>query len=270
MKTALIDRLARKERLKPDELRRLVRTGRVVLLRSKRRKIEPLAVGKGTTVKVNANIGTSPDRFDLAFELEKLKVAVEVGADTIMDLSVGGDIDEVRRAVIDESPVPVGTVPVYQVALDARRKNRSFVQTRPKDMLAGVEKHLADGVDFITVHCGVTSRNVEILRNGKRVCGIVSRGGSMMAGWMNHQGRENPLYEYYDDLLALAKHYGACLSLGDGLRPGGACRRDRRGADCRVDDDRRAGAEGAGGGRPGYGGGPGARPARPDRGERPA
>ncbi len=220
MRNEWIEEIARAERIDPAELRKLVKTGRVVVLRNRRHRVKPLAVGKQTRVKVNANIGTSPDRSDLEFELEKLKAAVDAGADTVMDLSVGGDIDEVRRAIVSESAVPVGTVPVYQVALDARKRRKSFVETKAKDMLAGVEKHVADGVDFITVHCGVTRRNVEILRNSKRLCGIVSRGGAMLAEWMTYNRKESPLYEYYDDLLAIAKHYGAALSLGDGLRPG--------------------------------------------------
>ncbi len=220
MKSEWIKQIARKERVDPAELKKLIRSGRVVVLRSRRHRIEPIAVGKGMTVKVNANIGTSPDRSDIELELAKLKAAVEAGVDTVMDLSVSRDVDEVRKAVMAESPVPVGTVPVYQVALDARRKRKSFVETKAKDILAGVGKHLADGVDFVTVHCGVTRKNVEALRSSRRLCGIVSRGGSMMAEWMEHNGRENPLYEYYDELLAMAKDAGCALSLGDGLRPG--------------------------------------------------
>jgi len=212
--------VARDEKLGAAELRQLIRTGRVVVLRNRRHRVRPLAIGKGTKVKVNANIGISPDRSDLEQELEKLKVAVDAGADTVMDLSVGKGVDEIRRAIISESSVPIGTVPIYQVALDAPKKGKSFVETGVKDIFAGIEKHLADGVDFITVHCGVTRRNVEVLRPGTRLCGIVSRGGSMIVEWMKYNHKENPLYEYYDDLLAMAKHYQATLSLGDGLRPG--------------------------------------------------
>lgn len=212
--------VCRNERVGADELKRLVRTGRVVLLSGRRHNPEPVAVGKGMRVKVNANIGTSPDRCDLKVELEKLATAVSAGADTVMDLSVGGDVDEVRLAVLAESTVPVGTVPIYQVALDSRRKRRSFIEARAKDILAGVEKHLSDGVDFITVHSGVTSRNVELLRRNPRLCGVVSRGGAMTIEWMRHNRAENPLYECFDELLAMAKHYRAVLSLGDGLRPG--------------------------------------------------
>ncbi len=213
-----IAELARSEGLKPGELGRLVKTGRVVILKNRKRKIKPLAVGEKTRVKINANIGTSPDRADLEIELEKLRVAIAAGADTVMDLSVGGDVDEIRRAIIAEATVPVGTVPIYQVAIDVRKRKISFPEATVKDIFRGIEKHLADGVDFITVHCGVTRKNIQSL--GKRLGGVVSRGGVMMIEWMRHNQKENPLYEHYDELLAMAKDYHATLSLGDGLRPG--------------------------------------------------
>jgi len=212
--------VAAREHVSPELLEKDFSEGKIAVLCSRRWHITPLAVGKGMTVKVNANIGTSPDASDLANELAKLKAAVAAGADTVMDLSVGGDVDEVRAAVIAESPIPVGTVPVYQTALDARRKGKSFIEAGARDILAGVEKHLRDGVDFITVHCGITRRNVEILTEAHRVCGVVSRGGSMTIEWMRRNRKENPLYEYYDDLLAMARDHGAALSIGDGLRPG--------------------------------------------------
>jgi phosphomethylpyrimidine synthase len=212
--------VAAREHVSPEVLKKGFAEGKIAVLRSKRHDIAPLAVGKGTTVKVNANIGTSPDTSDLANELAKLKAAVDAGADTVMDLSVGGDVDNVRAAVIAESPIPVGTVPVYQTALDARRKGKSFIEANAREILAGVEKHLRDGVDFVTVHCGITRHNVEILNEARRLCGVVSRGGSMTIEWMRRSGKENPLYEYYDDLLAMARDHGAALSIGDGLRPG--------------------------------------------------
>lgn len=213
-------KVAARERVSPALLEKHFSEGKVAVLCSKRRSIVPLAVGKGMTVKVNANIGTSPDTSDLANELAKLRAAVAVGADTVMDLSVGGDVDEVRAAVIAESPVPIGTVPVYQTAIDARRKGKSFIAASAREILAGVEKHLRDGVDFITVHCGINRRNVEVLARAGRVCGVVSRGGSMTIEWMRRNRKENPLYEYYDEVLAMAREYGAALSIGDGLRPG--------------------------------------------------
>ena len=217
---AWLAKVAAREHVSPGLLEKYFVEGKVAVLCSKRRDITPLAVGKGMTVKVNANIGTSPDTSDLENELAKLRVAVETGTDTVMDLSVGDDVDEVRAAVIAESPVPVGTVPVYQTAIDARRKGKSFTEASAREILAGVEKHLRDGVDFITVHCGINRRNVGILAGAGRLCGVVSRGGSMTIEWMRRNRKENPLYEYYDELLAMAREYGAALSIGDGLRPG--------------------------------------------------
>jgi phosphomethylpyrimidine synthase len=217
---AWLVKVAARERVSPALLESHFTEGKVAILRSKHRDITPLAVGKGMTVKVNANIGTSPDASDIANELAKLRAAVAVGADTVMDLSVGGDVDGVRAAVIAESSVPVGTVPVYQTALDARRKGKSFIDTSAREILAGVEKHLRDGVDFITVHCGINRQNVETLDRAGRVCGVVSRGGSMTIEWMRCNGKENPLFEHYDDLLAMVREHGVALSIGDGLRPG--------------------------------------------------
>lgn len=220
MNNKLIATIARNEGLKPKELRQLIAKGEVVLLKNRKRKITPVAVGSKTRVKVNANLGTSPDRSDLTTELEKLRVAIEAGADTVMDLSIGGDIDEIRQAIIQESTLPVGTVPIYQVALEARRHRLSFPEVKIKDIFKGIEKHLTDGVDFITVHCGITQKTLETIRQHPRLGGVVSRGGTMMIEWMRYNKKENPLYEFYDELLTLAKEFQVTLSLGDGLRPG--------------------------------------------------
>jgi phosphomethylpyrimidine synthase len=220
MRSDVWEQAARSESVKADALRAAARRGELVLLRNRRRRIRPLVVGGGTRVKVNANIGTSPDRGDVESELAKLRAAVAAGADTVMDLSVGGDVNSIRKEVLRAAAVPVGTVPIYQVALEARGRGRSFVEMTARDMLAVVERHMADGVDFVTVHCGVTRENMETVRTGHRLCGVVSRGGAMTIEWMRRTGRENPLYEYYDELLALAREHCCTLSLGDGLRPG--------------------------------------------------
>lgn len=212
--------VALEEGIGRDELSRLVREGRIVLLTGHGRPVRPVAVGEGTRVKVNANLGTSPDRSDVKAELAKMRVAIEAGADTVMDLSVGSDADEVRRAVIAESTVPVGTVPVYQAALDARRQGKSFVEATREDILGAVRKHMEDGVDFVTVHCGLTRVNSASLSRSGRLCGVVSRGGSMIVEWMAHNRCENPLYEYFAEVLVMAREHGTALSLGDGLRPG--------------------------------------------------
>jgi len=220
LNSKILIEVARQEGLTLAALRNLISTGRVVLLKNRRHKIKPLAVGERTRVKVNANIGTSPDRVDIELEMEKLRVAIAAGADTVMDLSVGGDVDAIRQEVVANAKVPVGTVPIYQVALEQKKRRHSFSEAKVRDIFRIIEKHLMDGVDFITVHCGVTKKNIEILSRYPRLCGVVSRGGVMMIEWMAKNYRENPLYEYYDELLELAKDYNATLSLGDGLRPG--------------------------------------------------
>ncbi|MBE0433919.1 phosphomethylpyrimidine synthase ThiC [candidate division WOR-3 bacterium] len=218
--SGIYQQIAKKEGVSVKYLTQSIKQGRIVLLKNRLRRIRPLAVGEGLTAKVNANIGTSPDVADLKIELKKLSVAVQAGADTVMDLSTGGDIDKIRRAIIKHSTVPIGTVPIYQVAIEARKKRKSFVRASADEIFEVIERHLADGVDFVTVHCGVTRDSIKGMDRKGRVCGVVSRGGSMMIEWMQYSKKENPLYEYYDRLLDIAGEYEATLSLGDGLRPG--------------------------------------------------
>ena len=202
-------------------LREKVAEGRLVIEASPNHKgVKPVAIGEGTRVKINANIGTSRDRTDIDHELEKLRISVESGADTVMDLSTGGDLDEIRRIVIDNSPIPVGTVPIYQAAREAKDKGKSIAELDPEHLFETIEKHGEDGVTFITVHCGVTIRSLERLRRQGRVLGIVSRGGAFLCKWIERNGKENPLYEQYDRLLEIARQFDVTLSLGDGMRPG--------------------------------------------------
>lgn len=181
----------------------------------------PLAVGTGLRTKVNANIGTSADDLDIAKELEKARVAVRHGADAIMDLSTGGPVDEIRRAIIAETNACIGSVPLYQAALDAvRTKKKAIVDMTVDDIFAGIIKHAEDGVDFITVHCGVTRSTVERMKNEGRLMDVVSRGGAFTVEWMAYNNKENPLFEHFDRLLEIVKEYDMTLSLGDGFRPG--------------------------------------------------
>ncbi|MHB8139391.1 MAG: phosphomethylpyrimidine synthase ThiC [Smithellaceae bacterium] len=182
--------------------------------------IKPLAIGKGLRTKVNANIGTSRDNNDLAVELEKLKIATKAGADAVMDLSTGGDLAAIRKAVMEQSTVAIGTVPIYQAAVKILGEQKAISEMTSDDMFAVIEENGRDGVDFITVHCGVNRESVAAVEQQGRVLGIVSRGGSMTANWMHCNQRENPLYEEYDRLLEIAHRYDMVLSLGDGLRPG--------------------------------------------------
>ena len=216
----IYNQIAKREGVSVKYLEQGIKKGRIVLLKNRLHRIKPLAVGEGLTTKVNANIGTSPDISDLKHELRKLAASIEAGADTVMDLSTGGDIDKIRRAIVKHSTVPIGTVPIYQVAIEARKKRKPFTKATVDEIFEVIERHLADGVDFITVHCGVTRESIQGMNTKRRVCGVVSRGGSMMIEWMQRNKQENPLYEYYDRLLKMAKKYDATLSLGDGLRPG--------------------------------------------------
>ncbi len=216
-----IVRAAEGEGVAPESLRAKVAAGRAVIPRNrKRREIRPVAIGEGLQVKINANVGTSRDRADIAAELEKTRVAVAAGADAVMDLSTGGPIDAIRRAILAQCPVPVGTVPIYQAAADAASRGKSWVELSDDDFFAGILKQAEDGVDFMTVHCGVTREALACLvREGRRL-DIVSRGGSLLAEWMEYNGRENPFFERYDRLLEICREYDITISLGDGLRPG--------------------------------------------------
>ncbi|MGB3340024.1 MAG: phosphomethylpyrimidine synthase ThiC [bacterium] len=217
---SLYQSAAKREGVSIQFLKRGVAQGNIVLLKNRKHHITPVAIGKGLSTKINANIGTSPDVADLKLELKKLSTCINAGADTVMDLSTGGDIDRIRRSIIKASMIPVGSVPIYQVAIESRKRGKPFLKSSPDEMFDIIEKHLDDGIDFITIHCGVTRESIKGLRKKKRVCGVVSRGGSMMVEWMAYNKKENPFYEYYDRLLELAKKYRATLSLGDGLRPG--------------------------------------------------
>jgi phosphomethylpyrimidine synthase len=208
------------EGVEPAKLARLVRAGKAVIPSNPRHKIlRPCAIGEGLRVKINANIGTSRDHIDIEEDLEKVRVSVKYGADAIMDLSTGGNIREIRRMVVRESPVPVGTVPIYEAVCGLSKKGGPGAM-RSDDLFKTIEAHARDGVDFMTVHCGVTRQSVGSLKKHKRVTGVVSRGGALLIAWMHENGLENPLYEDFDYLLELSKEHQFALSLGDGLRPG--------------------------------------------------
>jgi phosphomethylpyrimidine synthase len=184
------------------------------------KKLVPCGIGKGLKTKVNANIGTSSDYGDVNSELEKLRVAIEAGADTVMDLSTGGDISAIRREIIAASTASIGTVPIYQAGIEAIERYEAIVKMTADDIFAVIEEHARDGVDFATVHCGVTQTAIERLKHQGRVADVVSRGGAFLIGWILYNEQENPLYEQYDRLLEIAREYDVTLSLGDGLRPG--------------------------------------------------
>lgn len=181
---------------------------------------QPCVIGKGTRTKVNANIGSSPDIPSLENELKKLNAALEAKTDTVMDLSTGGDISHIRATIIKNSPVPVGTVPIYGAAVTAKQKQRAIVQLTVNELFGEVVKQAKQGVDFMTIHCGVTWRTLDAMKKQGRITDVVSRGGALTLEWMIYNKKENPFYEHYDRLLEIALKYDITLSLGDGFRPG--------------------------------------------------
>ena len=219
--TPEMKRVAEKEKIDVSIVREKVAAGTVVIPANKNHAhLDPCGIGQGLRTKVNANLGTSSAFPELANELEKLEVALRAGADTIMDLSTAGDLDAIRRGILARLRVPLGTVPIYQAAIEAKEKRGGIVAMTTEDIFSVIEKQVIDGVDFITIHCGVTLEVIERLKAQGRVADIVSRGGSFLTGWMLHNQRENPLFEYFDRLLEICRRYDVTLSLGDGLRPG--------------------------------------------------
>lgn len=219
--TDAMERVAQKENISPEILRGGVAEGTIVIPANiNHSDLDPVGIGKGLTIKVNANIGTSRDHVDLAEEISKLSVAIDAKADTIMDLSTGGDIARIRQAILEESSVPVGTVPIYQAAVDTAKKMGGIIHLTRDLLFEAVQAQAEEGVDFMTIHCGVTLDALERLRLQGRTTDIVSRGGAFLATWMLHHQTENPFFEDFDRLLAIARQYDITLSLGDGLRPG--------------------------------------------------
>jgi len=213
--------VAEDEGVTPEFIQQGLAQGTIVIPANVNRKLSKYCgIGKGLRVKVNANIGTSTDYSDMETELEKLRIAIDCKADTVMDLSTGGDIVAIRRAILKESPVPLGTVPIYQAAIEAIDRRGSIVEMTADDLFGVIEAQAEEGVEFMTVHCGVTRPAIERLKRQRRVTDIVSRGGAFLLGWIIHNDRENPLYEQYDRLLEIARKFDVTLSLGDGLRPG--------------------------------------------------
>lgn len=212
--------VSKNEGMPSELLKTRIKEGKIALIKNSKRKINPCAVGEGLRVKVNANIGTSKDSSGINKELRKMAVAIKYGADAVMDLSTGGDIKKIRGLILKNSTVPVGTVPVYEIAIIAAKKRGSISRIRTQDILETLEAQASEGVDFFTIHCGITQNVIERLKKQKRLINIVSRGGSFLAEWMIVNKKENPFYEYFDDILKIAKKYDVTLSLGDALRPG--------------------------------------------------
>jgi phosphomethylpyrimidine synthase len=220
-KNDLVNSVAKEEHIDSNKLLKLLATGNVVILKNTvRDNCHPIGIGEGLRTKVNANIGTSSYLCNINNELKKSKIAVKYGADTVMDLSTGGNIDRIRQEILKKFKVPLGTVPIYQAAIEAIHKHNALVEMTEDEIFNTIEKHARDGVDFMTVHAGITKSIVERLGNFQRNTGVVSRGGVFLASWILHHKKENPLYSNFDYLLEIARKYDFCISLGDALRPG--------------------------------------------------
>jgi phosphomethylpyrimidine synthase len=215
--TRAMEVVARRERVDPELIRDEIARGRLIIPANVHHlagRLEPMAIGKVARVKINANIGTSAVTSSLAEEVGKLQLAVKYGADTVMDLSTGKDIDAIREAIIAASTVPVGTVPIYQMIVD----KGDVVDLTVNDFLDMIEHQAQQGVDYMTLHAGVLFEHLPLVYG--RVTGIVSRGGSLHAVWMMAHRKQNPLYEHFDDVCEILRYYDVTVSLGDGLRPG--------------------------------------------------
>ena len=213
----VIGKIAKLEGVSKEKIIKGLRSGEIAIPYNKiHAPLHPMAVGTGLRTKVNANIGTSKEFSDLSQELEKVEICLKNKADAIMDLSVGGNLDEIRQAIINASTLPIGTVPIYQAAIESG----SIEKMTSDKMFNVIEKHARSGVDFMTIHCGVTRALIKRISGKKRIMDIVSRGGAFLYKWMTVSGKENPLYEEYDRLLEIVKKYDVTLSLGDGMRPG--------------------------------------------------
>lgn len=217
----LIRRAARDENIDAQDLSGLIERGHCVITQNIHRKLtKPCAIGKNLKTKINVNLGTSPEKPNLSRELKKLEIALKLKSDAVMDLSLGGDLRKNRRAILSHSCVPVGTVPIYEAAMRAQKRRGSFLKLEKQELFDVLQEQAHDGVDFFTVHCGINRKSVEVFRKNPRILDIVSRGGALLVNWMEKNNAENPLFEYFDEILKIAKTHRITLSLGDGMRPG--------------------------------------------------
>ncbi len=222
--TGLVRQVAKRDGVTCKYIMDGLKKGTIVIPANRLRKIKtPCAIGKGLHTKINANIGTSPYRGSIAQELKKLDICVKYYADTVMDLSTGKGLNRVREAILKESPLPVGTVPLYEIAVSRRERGSSFYNASSGEIFDVIEKQAREGVDFFTIHAGVTRKVISVLKKHRRIAGIVSRGGALIAEWMRKNKKENPLFENFGRVISIAKEYDITLSLGDGLRPGSVC-----------------------------------------------
>jgi phosphomethylpyrimidine synthase len=218
--TKQIRDISKNENIDINIIKRRVASGKIVIPFNPIHSPESLGIGKGLRVKVNANIGTSREHCNVEEEIEKAKVSLEAGAHAVMDLSTGGNLDDIRDKLLKNVNMPFGTVPIYQAGIDAIKKHGSIVDMTEDDIFNTIENQAKQGVDFAVTHVGVTKQSVERLQKQKRLIPMVSRGGSFHMAWIIHNNQDNPLYKNYDYLLDIAKKYDLTLSLGDGMRSG--------------------------------------------------
>lgn len=219
----IVKQVAKDEAVEQAYLLKKIADGEIVIPLNKNKankKIKLCGIGAGLRTKVNANLGTSSEYSGISDEIEKLHIAIGAGADAVMDLSTGANLQETRNRIIEESSVPVGTVPIYEAAVAAYKKHGSVTKMSKDDIFKALENQAKDGVDFFTIHCGITKESLERLIKQERTIDLVSRGGAFIAEWIKKNKKENPLYENFDEVLNIAKKYDIALSLGDGMRPG--------------------------------------------------
>ncbi len=212
--------VAKDEYMNENTVVERLKKGTIAIVKNKNRKIKALAVGEGLSTKINANLGTSPNASNIDFELEKMEVALKYGADAIMDLSTGGNIVEIRRQLLDKCSVALGTVPLYEAGHEAIKKGKKMHELSVEEILDIIKRQAIEGVDFMTLHAGLTSATLKRYNHTERLAGCVSRGGAIMLEWMHTNNKQNPFFEHFDDILDVLREYDVTISLGDGMRPG--------------------------------------------------
>lgn len=218
--TEAMQNVAENEKLDVEYIRKMVAKGYIAIPDNNQRESVAVGIGQNLRTKVNATIGTSTDIIDVDMELEKAKIAEEAGADTLMELSIGGDLDAIRRRVLKNTKKPVGSVPIYQTAVESIQNNGSAIYMDSDDMIKNIEKQAKDGIDFMAIHCSVNRETLKRLKHEGRKGGLVSRGGSFISSWMVENDAENPLYENYDQILDITEEYDVCLSMANAMRAG--------------------------------------------------
>jgi len=217
----VLKKIAKKEDVPLETLVKEIIRGRIVFLKNEIHDIKnPCCIGKDLYPKINVNVGTSTDETQIKDELEKVKLSMKLGADTVMDLSVGGNLKIIRKKILDIADIPVGTVPMYEIAVYGERRYKDFTKVKEEEFISILEEQACEGVDFFTIHACITKESLKILHKSKRLLPIVSRGGALMAKWITHTQKENPFYKYFEKVIQICKKYNVVISLGDSLRPG--------------------------------------------------